>query len=85
MAISNVCTYFLRLYLLEQLPTKNIEQYPTNEMIIDIVKIMGIDIRFIRTPFITKESKFLSTRCLFFVAYHHISTNNKLVIITIKL
>jgi hypothetical protein len=30
----------------------------TNEIIIDIVKTTGIDIRFIRTPLITKESKF---------------------------
>jgi hypothetical protein len=56
----------------------------TNEIIMDIVKIIRIDIKFTRTPFIKKGCKFLSTRLLFFVAYHHIVTSNKLVIITIE-
>ena len=54
-----------------------------NEIIIDIVKTMGIVIRFAITPFIKKGCKLLS-RYLFFVAYHHISASNKLVIITRK-
>jgi hypothetical protein len=48
------------------------------------MKTIGIDIRFTRTPFIKKGCKFLSTRRLFFVAYHHIIASKELVIITIK-
>jgi hypothetical protein len=56
----------------------------TNEIIIDIVKTIGIDIRFTRTPFIKKGCKFLCTRRLFLVACHHIVASKELVIITIK-
>jgi hypothetical protein len=55
-----------------------------NEIIIDIVKTIGIDIRFTRIPFIKKGCKFLSMRLLFFVACHHIVASKELVIITIK-
>ena len=57
----------------------------TNEIKIDIVKTKGTNISFIKIPFMKKGCKFLSIRCLFFVAYHHISASNKPVIITIKL
>jgi len=53
----------------------------TNEISIDIVKTMGIDIRFAIIPFIKKGCKF-SSRYLCFVACHHIVASNKLVIIT---
>lgn len=56
----------------------------TKEIIIDIVKTRGIDIRFIITPFIYNECKFLSIKSLSFVACHHIIASKELVKITIK-
>lgn len=35
----------------------------------DIIKTIGIEIRFTITPFIKKEGKFISTRCLFNEVY----------------
>lgn len=55
-----------------------------NEIIIDIVKTNGTDRSFKSIPFIKKGCKFLSTKCLFLVAYHHITESKKLVIITTK-
>ena len=40
-----------------------------NEIIMDIIKTIGIEIRFTITHFIKKEGKFFSTRCLFNEVY----------------
>ena len=44
----------------------------------DIIKTIGIEIRFTITPFIKKEGKFISTRCFFNEVYFPSNRTNNL-------
>jgi hypothetical protein len=54
-----------------------------NEIIMEILKIMGVARSAKKVPFMNSGYVPLSTNRYSFVAYHHINTSNELVIITI--